>query len=240
MKVSPRVDATRHGLASLLPAGVVVSEQRGALAPASLLPSESRQLGPVAPERRVEFAAGRKCARVVLGQLGHPGVPLLAGARREPLWPVGVVGSITHTKGYCAAAAASARALSALGIDAEVNAPLPDGLLSAVCNARERRWLRSARGDGLHWDRVFFSAKESVYKAWYPLTRSWLAFHDVEVRILSDDRFVAELLVGARLAARPVEGFPGRFSVEDGLILTAVWLAQRGAGLRVRYARRLR
>ena len=77
------------------------------------------------------------------------------GAKREPLWPAGVVGSITHCDGYRAAAVARATDLATVGIDAEPHEPLPDGVLAAIAlpaepprAARARRPTRGSTGTG--------------------------------------------------------------------------------------------
>jgi len=79
----------------------------------------------------------------------------------------------------------------------------------------------------VHWDRLLFSAKESVYKAWYPLTRRWLGFEDARLTVDPAGTFQAELLVdGARADGRPaLRLLDGRFLVARGLVLTAVCVA---------------
>src|SRR5438067_555135 len=70
-------------------------------------------------KRRVEFAAGRWCAREALrvcaADLAESVIEI--GAQREPCWPAGVVGSIAHTNGYAAAAVARSADVIGLGID---------------------------------------------------------------------------------------------------------------------------
>ena len=76
-----------------------------------------------------------------------------------------------------------------------------------------------------HWGRLLFSAKESVYKAWYPLTGRWLGFEDARLTIdPAAGTFAAKLLVdGARKDGEPpLTELHGRFLVARGLIATAV------------------
>ena len=96
--------------------------------------------------RRAEFTTVRTCARIALGRLGLPPAPLLTGSKREPLWPAGVVGSITHCDGYRAAAVARASEVAAIGIDAEPHDPLPDGILDRVTLPAERAHLARPAG----------------------------------------------------------------------------------------------
>jgi 4'-phosphopantetheinyl transferase EntD len=164
---------------------------------AGLFPEEREHIAHAVVKRRVEFAAVRRCARKALQELGYPPVPILPGEQREPRWPDGVVGSMTHCAGYCAAAVARSGEVSALGIDAEVHAALPEGVLDLISLESERALLAelTERVPGaVHWDRVLFSAKESVYKAWFPLTRRWLGFEQADIELRMDGTFEARLL----------------------------------------------
>jgi 4'-phosphopantetheinyl transferase EntD len=71
---------------------------------------------------------------------------------------------------------------------------------------------------------MLFSAKESVYKAWFPLTQRWLGFEDASITIdPAEGTFTARLLVaGPVLGDGPLTGFTGRWLVGDGLIITAI------------------
>src|SRR4051794_19903843 len=93
-------------IAEILPAGAVAEEAVGEVESAPLLPEEEAALGTVVETRRHEFTIGRNCAHRALARLGFPPAPLLRGHYRQPLWPIGVVGSITHCSGYCAAVVA--------------------------------------------------------------------------------------------------------------------------------------
>lgn len=176
--------------------------------------------------RRREFAAGRDCARRALELLGAPVGPILAGKRGEPIWPAGVVGSITHCRGYRGCAVAAATDLSAIGIDAEPHEPLPEGLLARLAGAEEMSDLEdlTRAGPEIAWDRLLFSAKESLYKAWYPLTERRLGFEDTVLTIDPEERSFSarSLLLGPTVAGAELTGFEGRWLVADGLVLTAV------------------
>ncbi len=189
-----------------------------------LFAQEAAAVDRAVPRRRAEFAAGRRCARAALARIGIPPAPLLRGEDREPLWPTGAVGSITHCVGYVAAAVAATEVIRSVGIDAEVHAPIPDGVVSRVARPEELEWMATRDGDGVHWDRVVFSAKESVYKAWYPLAHRWLGFEDATLTFAPErGTFAASLLVpGPVIGDQPLRGFTGRYLVRDGLVLTAI------------------
>ena len=199
-----------------------------------LFPEEAALVARAVEKRRREFATARWCAHKALAELGCPAGPILAGPKREPVWPEGVIGSLTHCDGYRAAAVARAGRLAAVGIDAEPHLELPKGVLEAVARPEEIPVLAElrARYPATHWDKVMFSAKESVYKAWFPLARRWLDFQDATVRFEPGARtFVAELeQVGPEVGGEALTRMRGRFAVEGGFVVTAV-VVETSSGL---------
>jgi 4'-phosphopantetheinyl transferase EntD len=206
-----------------LPAGVSSAEAFDDLTPAPLFAAEDAVLAGAGAKRRGEFATVRRCARHALGELGFAPAPLLRGAGGAPVWPGGVVGSMTHCAGYRAAAVARAGELDVLGIDAEPARPLPRGVLGLVSAPQERDHLAElARAvPRMCWDRLLFCAKEAVYKASFPLTRRWLGFLDATVEIDAGGGFSARLRPGTRHHAGP-DRFAGRWRTGGGLLVVAV------------------
>ena len=218
-------------LAEILPPPVAADEAFGDPPDAALFPEEQAVVARAVDQRRREFAAVRACARAGLARLGAPPAPILPGERGAPQWPAGIVGSMTHCAGYRASAVARAADLRTLGLDAEPDARLPDGVLDAVASADERAGLAAlaAAAPGPSWDRLLFCAKETVYKAWFPLTGRWLGFAQAVVTINpADGTFAARLLVdGPVLDGRPLTGFTGRWLARDGLLLAAIAVPRR-------------
>lgn len=214
------------GLRELLPKTVEIEYTAGRAPDDALFPEERELLAGAVAKRRAEFAAVRFCARRALGRLGCPPAPILPGPHREPRWPAGVVGSMTHCDGYRAAAVARSEDVLAIGIDAEMHEPLPEGVTELILVGRERRRLAclAAEDHRIAWDRLVFSAKESIYKAWYPLARSWLDFTECEIDVSPDGVFVGRLLVpGPVVEDRQIEQFTGRWRIDGRHLLTAVW-----------------
>ncbi|MEU6389339.1 4'-phosphopantetheinyl transferase superfamily protein [Streptomyces sp. NPDC046939] len=210
----------------LLPSAAVTVEACGQDdADLALFPEEAALVTRAGAKRRREFTVVRSCARRAMEKLGVPPQPVLRGKYGAPRWPAGLVGSMTHCDDYYAAALGRAADLASLGIDVEVHGPLPDGVLPAVALPAEvdrLRWLSDRRPD-VHWDRLMFSAKESVYKAWFPLTQEWLDFKEADIEFSEDGRFRAALLVpGPRVGGQRLDHFEGRWTTERGLIATAV------------------
>ena len=211
----------------LLPAAVAAVEAFSDPPDAVLFPAEEALISKAVDKRRREFTTARTCARTALATLGFAPAPILRGPRGAPIWPAGIVGSMTHCAGYRGAVVARDRDIHTVGIDAEVHEPLPEGVLTAVSDADERHELERLASDvpGVCWDRLLFSAKESVYKAWFPLTRRWLDFSEAAVTPHPDGTFTARLLVpGPVVAGQSIDGFAGRWLAGGGLVLTAIAL----------------
>ncbi|MFE7812257.1 4'-phosphopantetheinyl transferase [Streptomyces sp. NPDC057433] len=210
----------------LLPPGVAHAEAWGDLADAWLYPAEESVVDGAGPERRAEFTTARHLARAALSHLGVAPAPLLPGPRRAPDWPTGVVGSITHCAGYRAAVVARRTSFVTLGVDAEPNAPLPANVLRRIATAAELAQVAEllAVRPEVCWDRLVFSVKEAVHKAWWPLTRQWLGFHDTDVVLDADGAaFTTRLRVpGPRTGHRSVRSLHGRWLARHGMLLTAV------------------
>jgi 4'-phosphopantetheinyl transferase EntD len=208
-------------IGTLLPAQVVTVEAAEEDWTAALLPEEEPLVARAVEKRRREFTAGRTCARRALERFGSAGFPIVTGSRREPLWPPGLVGSITHCLGYCAAAVALASEVRSVGIDAELRAPLSDGVVAMICTDSERRLAESLPGD--HWPALLFSAKEAIYKAWFPLTGRWLDYRDAELTLdLVRGTFSARILPPLEPGVFPWTPLEGRFAVSDERVFTAV------------------
>jgi 4'-phosphopantetheinyl transferase EntD len=211
----------------ILPPQVAAIESFGDDPAAVLLPQERAVIARATESRRMEFATARACARAAMTRLGLPEVAVLPGPRGAPQWPEGVTGSITHCAGYRAAAVALTRDVVSLGVDAEPNEALPDhGMLELIARGEERVRLGelAAGMPGIRWDRLLFSAKESVYKTWFPLARRWLGFESAD--ILIDPRegtFTVRLLVpGPLVKGAPLTMLSGRWLACQGLLLTSV------------------
>ncbi|WP_328533852.1 4'-phosphopantetheinyl transferase superfamily protein [Micromonospora zamorensis] len=198
-----------------------------------LFPEEDAVIARAVEKRRREFVTGRSCARRALAELGVPPGLLVPGKQGAPVWPAGIVGAITHCTGYRAAVVARTTEMVTCGIDAEPNEAMPEGVLDAISLPQERVWVAELGRShpSVSWDRLLFSAKESVYKAWFPLAGRWLDFTEARISVLPaaerHGTFHAELLVAGPVlpGGRPLTGFTGRWLVDRGLVVTAVTVA---------------
>lgn len=192
----------------------------------AMFPAEAAAVASAIQERRREFGTVRHCARQALGALGIPAAPILPDKDGVPQWPTDIIGSMTHCKGYRAAVVARAGALRSIGIDAETDSALPAVLTDFVLGEEEHAQLRelAASFPRAHWDRIIYCAKEAVFKAWFPITRTWLDFDDVTVTLHSDNAFSA--FVHAYPTAGVGPAFVGRWMASRGIIIAATWIRQ--------------
>jgi len=212
----------------ILPADVESEECFGEVAGAGLFPEEEKIIAHAAESRRREYAAVRSCAQACLGRLGYAPAPILPGVGGAPKWPAGLQGSMTHCAGYAAAAVGPLTLIAAIGIDAEPDAPLPDGVLDLVATPAELDRLAGTRlePDSPNWDRLLFSAKEAVYKAWFPLVHEWLDHQEAEIVVDPQGGTFAAMLSrdGLFLDRRPIHRLHGRWVRDRGVLVTAVVL----------------
>jgi 4'-phosphopantetheinyl transferase EntD len=211
-------------MARLLPAGVVSSETTVDLLPATRYDVEDAVVATAVAARRREFHTARTCARLALAELGVAEVAIPRGPAGNPSWPPQVVGSLTHCTGFRAAAVGWRRQHRSIGIDAEPSARLPPDVLTLVADPIEQSQLERllACDPIVPWDRLLFSAKESVYKARFPLTRQWLDFGDVHVVIDRAGWFSARVHAARPPGPEGVDVLHGRWAVAEGFLATAV------------------
>ncbi len=213
-------------LVGLFPSGVAAAELRG-FAPVSLLtPAERKSVGDCSGKRLADFAAGRLCARRALQEAGIMGFSLLAGQDRQPQWPISIVGSVTHTEGFCAAVIAPKRDFGGLGVDCEVIDAVTEEVWRSICAPPElARLLRLSPIARRSHAALIFAAKEAFYKCQFPLTNEWIDFEDVTIEsdwpALGGTFHVIPcrpVALDRKLAAR----FVGRFRFHEHWVMTGV------------------
>ena len=178
-----------------------------------------------APARRAAFVAGRSAARLALTHAGHPAVALPAHAEGDPIWPPGMLGSITHAEGWAIAVTVRRGKTGGIGVDLEGAGPLEAGVSDIVCRPDERGVDPLLARRGVDAAKLRFVAKEAWYKAVFPQRRRFVDFHEAAVAIdARDDRFTVRF-VAAGLDARlnaPPKGDGG--FVVDGALMCAFCL----------------
>ena len=215
------MSARAVAIRTLFPGSVVVEDALPSATDARLFPEEEAVIARAIEKRRREFTAGRACVRRAFAKLGVPAVAVPNDERRAPVWPDGVVGSISHTGDYCAVVVARRADVSAVGLDVEKDEGVAERLWERICTEEELAFVRAR--DAIErgwWVRLLFSAKESFYKCQYLVTEKYLGFHDVTVSLDPDARrFEVTLDVDAGAIPRG-ETLGGGWIVTEGVIAT--------------------
>jgi 4'-phosphopantetheinyl transferase EntD len=225
---SPSLASLSAKLTSLFPLGVVATELRSPGDASLLYPEERHACGGFAPKRLKEFAAGRACARRALAEFGIAAISLPVDGDRRPRWPQAMVGSITHTAGFCGAAVAERARFKGLGLDVECIANVARAVWSQICTPEEEASLRSRpRRERSIVAAITFSAKEAFYKCQYGLTRGWLDFHDLSVEVEEEDETRGSFIVrpsSDRSASLADADARGRFRIHGEFVFTGIAL----------------
>lgn len=179
-------------------------------------------------KRTTEFTLGRAAANLVLKQLGFESPPpLLKGERGEPLWPEGIVGSITHCGPWAVAAAALSSVAVTIGIDLENCEEIPsDDIAGLICDDTERKWALEVER---HHNRLvmLFSAKEAAFKAFYPLCRRFIDFKEIRLRWVPErEQFRGKLLIDLNSTFTQGYEFDVGCKFSTDLILTHMMLGR--------------
>lgn len=189
------------------------------------------------PKRRAAFAAGRWCAHEALRVLapGSASIEIAIGSQREPVFPPGFVGSISHTDGIAAVAVASASRARGLGLDIEhwMDADTATGVRDHVLVHGESERLQTQTGwSAAQVATLVFSAKEALYKCLFPTVQTYFDFQDAELTVIhpSAGRFEIWLRVPLAGGLRAGDMFDGRFQVADGYVVTTVIREDTGHG----------
>ncbi|HEX2023221.1 MAG TPA: 4'-phosphopantetheinyl transferase superfamily protein [Acidimicrobiales bacterium] len=180
--------------------------------------------------RRREFLCGRACAHAALRAIGLDRGPIAVGTGRQPVWPTGAVGSISHAGDWSGAVVARAADAWALGFDMEeLDPPLTPEVERLVLTPDERRPPGST-GHPLaaHRSKIAYSVKESVYKCLFPRTGWRLAFDDVTVEVdLHRSRAEAQVDERFRSPAADLSLLEVGVVVADGYVFTGLCITAR-------------
>jgi 4'-phosphopantetheinyl transferase EntD len=217
----------------LLPNQVAVAEGLITDWQPELWPEEAAYVANAVEKRRREFAYGRHFVRSCLRSLGRPDEPVPVRPDRSPRWPEGLVGSITHTDTYCAAAVARTRDIDSIGIDVEDLSGFEPELLRYVLSPGDiTRNFRGTSGVVGSLGAALFSAKETFYKCLVGLAQAQFDYGDVGIEFIDgSDVFYGRVLrpVGHLSVTR---AFIGHHLVVGDQVATAMILPREGSEIR--------
>ncbi|HCL6629211.1 TPA: enterobactin synthase subunit EntD [Citrobacter amalonaticus] len=140
------------------------------------------QLAHAGRKRKAEHLAGRIAAVHALRELGHKNVPGM-GEQRQPLWPQGLFGSISH----CATTALAVVSRQPVGVDREeiFTPQIAAELANSIVSEAEKARLAES---GFPFEQALtlaFSAKESAFKATQGLSQTdcgFMHYHILDVQ----------------------------------------------------------
>lgn len=187
-----------------------------------------RELQHAVASRKAEHLAGRYLCKKIMQEHALPQVVPI-GAFREPVWPSGWTGSITHSTGVAMSCLGRKSDVALLGIDFEswLGAELASDIVDTIIDRHERQTLSSGPWQFPRLLSLVFSAKESFYKAAFPLVEKYFDFHCV--RMIGIDypngRFRFQVMDTLAPSIRAGREFVGSFRCEPEGIVT--WVAER-------------
>lgn len=143
-------------------------------------------------KRKSEYLAVRHCAFEALTKcapyLNHP-ITILNDQNRAPVWPKGIVGSMTHTFEHCSAIVDLESRTLGVGIDSErvLEPSKAKDLSKYIVTVHEQNdYLVSGIALDFHeYLTLVFSAKESLFKALNPIVRKMFDFMDARILDIS-------------------------------------------------------
>jgi 4'-phosphopantetheinyl transferase EntD len=177
-------------------------------------------------KRRNEFYAGREAARIALSNCDLPLCVIPVGVNRSPSWPVGIIGSISHSDKWALAVVSNLSSnftCCALGIDIESDEPLPSDLIDIICSVKEREHLLLLDTKAFCPFKLTFSLKESVFKSLHPYVSTYFDFKDVVIYINIESQTAVFDLKNNALFSEFGFDLVGAFSYVANHVITCVW-----------------
>ena len=187
-------------------------------------PEEETYITRAVDKRKREFRAGRHAAHAALEALRISDFPIKVGDHRQPLWPSGIIGSISHTEGFCACVATEKGDILSLGIDVEPLEAVDAASLPLICTRRELQAIEGARDKtSIPLCKLIFSAKECVHKVYHPLNGHTLDFLDAEITFdLEAKTFTAKINNPEKNAKFPIKQLHGHFDADGNYLFTLI------------------
>jgi 4'-phosphopantetheinyl transferase EntD len=185
-------------------------------------PEEAGLVGPELSPRRFQSVLARDCARSALARLGARPVAIPRAPTGAPVWPDGVVGSLTHTAGLQAAVVGPRSDFAGLGIDVEPCHRLRPGVARTFAAPAELAAAAEILGDA--GPLAVFCAKEAAFKAWFPATGVWMSMTDVTVTFAPDGTFAVHVRARDGSPDRATVLVGGRAAVRGGFVVAVAQL----------------
>ena len=147
------------------------------------------------PKKKAHFLGGRYCVHKALSIMRKEdlefseidkdkqinAIPIQRNEQGAPIWPEGVIGSITHTESFIGAVVESSQNLRGVGIDTEkILGPQSVTMVESLVSTDEEK-KKSLSYDPFEYFTLIYSAKESIFKCLNPIIDKYIEFHDVTI-----------------------------------------------------------
>lgn len=177
-------------------------------------------------KRKMEFLAGRYCAKNALNQLGITFFQVAINNDRSPKWPQNMVGSITHSSKTAASMIGLRSEFIGLGIDCEdiITLRQAQQLQDQILTECERGIIDGCSIDFEIFVTLAFSAKECLFKALYPSIKTFMNFDDCFIKEIKSKTLV--VCLGKSVSDRWEEGicFEVNYKLEEAQVITCLSL----------------
>lgn len=177
------------------------------------------------PKRKAEYLAGRYLCRLLLLSYGLPPLDIPIGKDRQPLWPEGWVGSISHSGNAAICCLIHRTQNQLIGIDIEnwIARSTALDISSSIINSHEYVLLSPLRT----FEKIVtlaFSAKESLFKALYPVVGRYFYFDVARFIDFSITSFLFSIQIKENLSNSVMaeDVFHGYFKINKSGIITIV------------------
>lgn len=198
--------------------------------PDVLFTSEKELIENCSLKRQIDFCKGRYCAHQALEKLGRSGFAILRDPHGAPIWPVGITGSISHSGDMAAAVVVEETEILAIGLDLQIrNQILPHSVLTTFFHSDEiENYLNLTESYSELFSYAVFSAKESIFKCYYMIDRSFLNLHEISVTLdwcsgTFRTRITGEHGSNLRMFC---DQLIGRFGFTENYIFSTAWLSK--------------
>ncbi len=181
-------------------------------------------------KRKAEFLAGRYAAQQAIKKLGIEKTTVRVGQHRNPIWPAGLVGSITHTSTQAICAVAKNTDYQSIGID------LADPISLTTANDIKDHIIQQQEAEAfsklpLTFEQsltLAFSAKESLFKALYPQVEAYFEFHAAEIGEIEmkSRTFLIRLTQDLTNSLAKGTTFKGSFKMQSDRVFTSIFIVR--------------
>ncbi|MCI2286167.1 4'-phosphopantetheinyl transferase superfamily protein [Colwellia sp. MSW7] len=177
-------------------------------------------------KRQSEYLCQGYVAVKALSKLGFTTYNVSTGKHREPIWPHGVLGSITHTNTSAFCTVALRKNVRYLGIDHEnwISSMNVEEIKRSIINSQEDKLISQI---DLAYEQAFtlvFSAKESLFKALFPSLQCYFDFKDAQIICIhmKNKTFIIKLTTTLSKTFKIGDIFYGSFTYNANSIQTLI------------------